>query len=176
MTLLRRLTEMINLVNQKLEPIVKKAHETHKAIVGLKNNILEPLLEAKKNLHERNQAWCRAEEERVEKERMEAEEKARKRDEKREKLQDYHESMGHQTTVLEPTKIEEPAPFIPTTKERITYDVYVVNKALVPEEYKLVDLVGIRKLMLSAPRDSENRPLFDMPGIEVIVKKIAVYA
>jgi ribosomal protein L9 len=167
---------MINIVNQKLDPIVKKAHETHKAIVGLKNNILEPLLEAKKSLSERNQAWCRAEEEKIEKAQREDEEAARKRDEKREKIQAYHESVGHKTVELEPTVIKDVIPFIPTTKERVSYDVKVINKALVPEEHKLIDLVGIRKLMFAAPRDQENRPIFEMPGIEVYAKKIPVYA
>jgi len=166
---------MVKLVNQKMEPIIKKAHETHKAVVGLKNNILAPLLEAKKGLSERNQAWCRAEEDKIEQARIKAEEEARKRDEKRQKLQNYHEEIGHETTVLEPTEVEEIAPFIPTTKERKNWDVRVINKALVPEEHKIVDLVGIRKLMRAAPRNEANEPIFEMQGIEVFTKEVPVY-
>lgn len=140
-------------------------------------NIRTPIENAKRNLSQRLMDWRTAERERIEAQKRQAEEEARKRDEKREKLQDYHESVGHETTVLEPTPVQEPVSFEAkdTTKVRVNYDVKVINKQFVPEEYKTVDLTRIRKLMFAAARNESNEPIFEMPGIEVFTREVPVY-
>lgn len=168
---------MVKFINEQFDPLIKKQNEAAKAVRFLRDTVRTPVSEAKLDLSRRLMTWRSEEREKIEEARRLAEEEARKRDEKREKLQDYHESVGHETTELEPTPIQEPVPFEAkdTTKVRVKYDVKVINQQLVPEDCKVVDLAKIRKLMFAATRNESNEPIFEMPGIEVFTTEIPVY-
>lgn len=174
-TLLTRLTGMIKYVNGEFKPILDKQNAAHKAILSLKTKILAPLEEAKRDLSQRNMAWRTAEQEKRETARREADEKAAKEVERRQAISDAAGERGQEQHEIAPVEVEEPAPFIDTTKTRANYCVRVIDKQLVPEEHKIVDLTKIRKLMLAAPRNESNEPVFDMPGIEVFNEPVPVY-
>lgn len=176
-TILTKITAGLREIEKKRKSFTAPLNQSLKQINDTFREIKEPIEQAKRNLSQRLMAWRTTERERIEAQRRQAEEEARKRDEKREKLQNYHESVGHDTTVLEPTSVQEPIPFEAkdTTKVRVNYDVKVINKQLVPEEYKMVDLARIRQLMFAAARNESNEPIFNMPGIEVFTKEIPVY-
>lgn len=175
--ILTKITAGLNEIEKKRKSFTAPLNQSLKQINDTFRNIRAPIEDAKRNLSQRLMSWRTAEREKIEAQRRQAEEEAHKRDEKREKLQDYHESVGHETTVLEPTTVQEPVPFEAkdTTKVRVNYDVKVINKQFVPEEYKTVDLTRIRKLMFAAARNESNEPIFEMAGIEVFSKEIPVY-
>ena len=166
---------MIKYVNGEFKPILDKQNAAHKAVLSLKTRILTPLEQAKMALNQRNMDWRRAERERVEAVRIESEEKAAKEIERRQAISDAAGDRGLEQHEIAPVTAEEQPPFVDTTKVRVAYDIRVINKVLVPEEHKVVDLTSIRKLMLATPRNESNEPIFEMPGIEVFTKEIPVY-
>lgn len=166
---------MIKYVNGEFKPILDKQNAAHKAVLSLKTRILIPLEQAKGALNSRNMDWRRAERERIEATRREAEEKAAKEEERRQAISDKAGERGLEQHEIAPVAIEEIAPYMETTKVRITYDVRVINKQLVPEEHKVVDLTKIRKMMFAAPRNEANKPIFEMQGIEIFTKENPMY-
>jgi len=175
---LRKLTAAIKFVSNEIEPSLAAARETTNQIRALKNKILQPLEEAKTSLSGRLMAWREGERRKEAEERAKLEAEAVEKEKRARAAQKGHEVQGHEVSepvIVEPTL---PAPVLreDTTKVRKQWDIRIINKAKVPEEYKTINEVLLRKALHSAAKDEEGNPIFDVPGVEVYCKEIPVYA
>lgn len=75
----RILAGKVKIVNDKLDPVIKKAHETHKALTTLKAEALAPIKEARDHLQSACYEYKRQEERRAQEEQRRREEEARKK-------------------------------------------------------------------------------------------------
>lgn len=83
----RILAGKVKLVNDKLDPVIKKAHETHKALTTLKAEALAPIKEAREHLQAACYGYKRQEEQRAQEEQRRREEEARKKAEEERRLE-----------------------------------------------------------------------------------------
>lgn len=108
--------------------------------------------------------------------RAEAAERERKERDKLEKRADKAEASGKveraaelrqqaETTVIQAPVLAAPKS---TMSYRTDYDFEVVDKALVPEDYKIVDEVMLRKVVKA------QKELCKIPGIKIVTKQVPI--
>ena len=159
--------EILNFMN----PLIDKAHQTHKAPTNARGQELAKLLPGKNYL---NKEMVKYREEQKKK----AEEQAAKlREEQRKKEDEIRlqaaleaekdgdkvtaEAILNETVIVEPVKpIETPEP--EGVQFRTTYDFVIVAKDLLPREYMLPDLVAIRRVVTALKEKCT------IPGIRII--------
>jgi len=159
--------EILNFMN----PLIDKAHQTHKALTNARGQELVKLLPGKNYL---NKEMVKYREEQKKK----AEEQAAKlREEQRKKEDELRlqaaleaekdgdkvtaEAILNETVIVEPVKpIETPEP--EGVQFRTTYDFVIVAKDLLPREYMLPDLVAIRRVVTALKEKCT------IPGIRII--------
>lgn len=175
--ILRKLTAGIRLVNERFKEILAPANETVRQVRDLRTQILKPLEAAKTDLTDRLMGW------REDARRLAAEEQRKKDEEaaaeqaRRRKIQEAHKEVGHQVNepvVVEPEQVAPPL-VEDTTKTRKKWDVKIIDKAKVPEKYKTVNEILLRKDMHTAARDEEDKPIFKVPGVEVVCEEVPVF-
>jgi hypothetical protein len=156
-------------IDAHYDPAIKKAHETHKAILEAKKKQSEPLKQAERILKSKivqyhdEQAQKRQEEERKRQEELRKKEEERRLNEA---IETGDESVLEEPVVIPEVKIED------TTKHKgISYSTIwkfrVVDKAKVPEEYKIIDEVKVGQVVRAMKENTS------IPGIEAYPEKIA---
>ena len=171
--ILRKLTAGIKLVNERFKEILDPQNEAVRQVRELRSQILTPLQEAKDTLSNKLMGWRAEENRRIAAETAKAEAKERERRALEEKHAANHRDVPGPAPV-----IEKPVPLAAqdTTKIRKKWDVSIIDKAKVPEEYKTVNEVLLRKDMHAAEKDEDGRPIFEVPGVEVVCEEIPIYA
>ena len=158
-------------VDDYFDPIIKGAHATHKALVAKKKEAEEPFINAEGMLKKKCTAFH------IEQERLRKEEEARLRKAEEEaRLQaaikaedegkkDLAEEILAPTAVmpLPASNVPIPVPTNSSFKETWTFE--VVDEALVPREYLMIDEVKIRRV-IQAMKGQTN-----IPGIKVKAEK-----
>lgn len=180
---LTKLTTATKLINKRFKEILDPQNEAIRQVRGLRTQILTPLEDAKRELTDRLMQWREEERQRIAAERAKVEAENRRleeerlaEEERRRKIQASHAAKGHDTKPLAPVPelepIPEPAPLEmqDTTRTRKQWDMEVVDASLVPEEYRLIDEVQIRKDVRSAKGQIE------IPGVRVFQKEVPVFA
>lgn len=189
--LCRKLTFMKKFIINKFKPILQKQRAATDATRALQTEMLQPVIDALETQDQRAKEWRaeqyrkeRAEAEARRQREQEAEEARQKEIATREKQRAAAEARGCEvgTDAIEdrvPEVESEPKPVqfkdIDPTPIHTRWEVRVVDKAQVPDTYKTVNLAPIRKLMFAAERDDQDKPIFDMPGIEVYPKPVSRY-
>lgn len=166
--------EMRKQVKETFDPIIEKAHKTHKEAVAQKKKYENPLIDAEKIIKLQIASYM-AELERI---RREAEEKARKEEEERKKLEEEKlkavleaKNSGNieEAERILNEEIPEPKPFISPppppklegTGIRKIWKWRVTDKNLIPREYLTVDSTKIGSLVRS------TQGQIRIPGIEI---------
>lgn len=171
---LKKLTLRIQLINEKCKKSVDKAKASYAAARELRDYLLRPVVDAKTELSGRLMQFRReAAEEIAEKKRI-ADAKAAERA----KVEEEYEKKEQKPPGPEP-KIEQPLTLREqgdTTKTRKKWDVNIIDKAKVPEAYKIVNEILLRKDMHAAEKDEEGRPIFEVPGVEVVCEEVPIFA
>lgn len=95
--------------------------------------------------------------------RREQEEKARREQERREKIQASHEAKGHKTYDLEEVEPEVAQETVIT--RRWTYEVLDITK--VPRKYLLLDGVAVREVIRAGEREISGLRIYQEEGLRV---------
>jgi len=95
--------------------------------------------------------------------RREQEEKARREQERREKIQASHETKGHKTYDLEEVEPEVAQETVIT--RRWTYEVLDITK--VPRKYLLLDGVAVREVIRAGEREISGLRIYQEEGLRV---------
>lgn len=61
-----------------------------------------------------------------------------------------------------------------STSYRTSYVPYVTDQAKVPEGYKMVNMTAVRDAIRRSDRDDNNKPVVQIPGIEIREEKVRV--
>jgi len=156
-------------IDEYFEPMISKAHAAHKAALDAKKVQSEPLLKAERIIKGKVVQY-HDEQERIrrEEERRRQEELRKQEEEKR--LQEAIDT-GDESVLDEPVMVPEVQLEDTTKHEGIAYqEVWkfrVVDKAKVPEEYKVIDEVKVRGVVRA------TKGKINIPGIEAYADKIA---
>lgn len=145
-------------------PIVEAAHKAHKIACERRNMVCDPLDRALKIVNDRVAGYTYEQQQKAQeaerKARLEAEEKERK---EREKLEEQARAAKKAGKVEEAAHLREQAttvyvapkpvaaPVRTGTSVRFVYDVEVLDKARVPERYKIVDESMLKRLVTADP-------------------------
>ncbi len=182
---------MKKFIINKFKPILQRQRAATDATRALQTEMLQPVVDALQNQDTQVKDW-RAEKYKKDQEEAEARrqreaeaEAARQKDiETRGKQRAAAKERGCEvgTDAIEnrvPEVESEPEPVqfkdVDTTPIHTRWDVRVVDQAVVSDTYKTVNLAPIRKLMFAAERDEQDKPMFEMPGIEVFPKQVSRY-
>ena len=157
-------------------PDIENAHKTHKDLCSKLNNFMAPLRNAEMIVKRKIALFSRAEQERIDKE--QAAERARakvKADEEREALlakavkaeekgddKKAAELLERSSMVREEVRTVQPTLPQAGVINRMEYEIEVLDKALVPEEYKTVDTALIKRIVKSFKGKTK------IPGIKII--------
>ena len=159
-------------IKDKIDPIVKERHAAHKEATAFKKGLIEPIESGSKALLAKMNTY------RIEKERQEAaelkrleEEAQKKREEECLKQAADMEKEGAPVEAVDAvlSLADDPAPEVhmatPVLRSRTSFipdwEVAVFDKAAVPEEYKVVDLAAIKKVVKAQKGQSA------IPGIRI---------
>lgn len=157
-------------------PDIDNAHKTHKDLCTKLNNFMAPLRNAEMVVKRKIALFARAEQERIDKE--QAAERARakvKADQEREALlakavkaeekcddKKAAELLERSSMVREEPKTIQPVIAQAGVTQRMEYEIEVIDKSLVPEEYKTVDTALIKRIVKSFKGKTK------IPGIKII--------
>jgi len=167
-SMLREIKRVQKEVDEYFDPAIKKAYETHKAILDAKKKQSEPLKKAERIIKSKVNEY-HAEQERIrwEEERKRQEELRKQEEERRlkEAVDTGDETILDEPIVVPTVKLED------TTKhEGISYSEIwkfkVVDISKVPAEYKVVDEKKVNQVV-RAMKGNTN-----IPGIEVYAEKV----
>lgn len=159
-------------VNELFDPQIKKSHEAHRAAVALKNKFLDPLKNAEGQIKrvmlqfvEDQNARAREEQgrlQRVADERARREREALERRAEKAKTETKTEELEQRAAavVAPQVHVEREQPKATGISTRSTWRAVVMNKALVPEQYKFVDISALNKLGNSTKGKAQ------VPGVE----------
>lgn len=155
-------------------PIVESAFTTHKTACDRRNLVCDPLKEVVKVLNNRvaqyqwQQQKLREAEERRQQDiawRKEQEKKAKLKAEAKEASKEGNHVRSGELRQEAKQVYVAPKPVAPTVKTdttvRFTYDVVILSASDVPDQYKIVDVVGLKRLKLAIPST-------EVPGIRFI--------
>lgn len=171
--------DKIKMAEAFFKPMVDSAFQAHKTVCDRRNQVLDPLKQAKEFIkglmssYDLEQRKKREEAER--KARAEAEEKERKKKaelevkakeaeakgntEKAEALRDKAENL-----FVEPKSVAAQAEKPQGISNRVTFDVVILDPKLVPEEYKIVDVAALKKVALA------TKGKITVPGVKFVEK------
>lgn len=159
-------------ISDTFNPIIEKAHKTHKEAVAQKKKYEVPLIDAEKMVKLQIASYM-AEQERI---RKEIEEKARREEEERQRIEEEKlkkaQELEKAGQMEEAEKIKEeipqPKPYLPHEVPKLTnvgirkiWKWRVVNKNLIPREYLMVDSAKITQLVKSTSGQIK------IPGLEI---------
>lgn len=163
-------------IDEFCDPVISAAHDAHKAALAQKRKLTDPVLVAEKIITPKINAYRqeqdrirRAEEERL---RLEAQKKA---EEERLAQAIEAEKQGDQLSadilvetpvVAAPVFVAPTVPKVEGISDREVWKFKVVNPALVPNEYKIIDESAIGKVV-RALKDRTS-----IPGIQVYPEKV----
>jgi len=159
-------------------PINKSLREINQTF----KDMTAPVEKAKRGLTQRLMEWRASEQRKIREENERLAEEARKKDETRRKIQEAHAAKGHEITELEPTKILEVTPLsvTDTTKVRKNWDFKIIDFSKVSDEYKQLNSVMVRKLMMDAVKKAheEEKEEIDLviEGLEFYQKEVPIFA
>lgn len=158
-------------VDKKFEKTVKAAHEAHKSVLALKNEVAAPLDKAEAILKPKLIAWKKKEEEaqKAEEARLQAEAKKRADDEtlaaaaqaEKEGDKATAEAILNAPVEVAPVVLLQSTPKVDGISFKKVWKFRVVNEAIVPDEYWMLNLDAIGDVV-TALKDKTN-----IPGIEV---------
>ena len=170
---IRDIKDQIERIGAFFKLDIENAHKTHKSLCEKRNFYIKPLEQAEITLKNKLSRFQWLEQERVAKERAveEAKAKAEAKKVREEMLQKAAETTSpvKQEVHLTQAEFSKPAPVqvAPVmqtrgTTFRMEWDVKVLNKAAVPEEYKTVDEQLLRRVA------KLHKGQIQIPGIEII--------
>jgi hypothetical protein len=166
-------------ITEFFKPIVKAAHEAHKAAKDRENEALKPVVEAESHLSRTMgdyQAACAAE--RREQERMLREIERQEQEAETQRIAAQYAAMGNDALAdaamnaplpASTIKLDEFAPKVAGTATLTTWTFEIVDAALIPREYLIPDekkIGGVVRAMKDATK---------IPGVRII-KQTKVHA
>ena len=163
-------------IHERTDPVVKAAHEAHKEAKALQNGLLQPVSEAKKSVkqkmltYESEQEKIRRDEEARLQEiaRQEAEENTLRAAEAAEAAGDSEvaEAIISEPVMAAPVVLPKSTPKVDGFVSRTVWKFRIVNEALVPNEYKMID----EKKLGGVVRSMKNG--INIPGVEIYSEKV----
>lgn len=155
-------------VNQYFDPVIKKVHEAHKSILDAKKKQSEPLKQAEKIIKSKVLKYHEEQERIRREEELKRQEMLRKQEEERlleVAIENDDETILDETIPTPKIEVEDT-----TRHEGISYSLIwrfrIVDKAKVPDEYKIIDESKIRRIVQTMKEDTK------IAGIEVYQDKI----
>lgn len=168
---------MQNEVKDAFDPLIEKAHQTHKEAISKRDKYLKPLLALEQLINLRRTTWI-TEQERVQKEeqlRLEREAEKKRQDAlakanaarasgNEAKAEKYESKASEIITPIAPPKV------VPVTGASYRDDWYavVVDEKLVPREYLIVDEQKLNKIAKAV------KGTLQIPGVQFQSRKIPV--
>lgn len=171
--ILDALRTMEERIDTKLGPIIDDAHKTHRALTGLRAEMKDPIVTAAKAVKQRCALWREAEDRKAREEaaRLAREQQAIERAAAEQQAKQLEaDGQAASAALVREDAQHAPAPAIHVPSavpkvagmvERYEYGYRIVNKALIPDEFWIVDEKAIAALVRS------QKDAFAVPGVEV---------
>jgi len=168
---LTAIKELREQINAAFDPIIKKAHETHKEVIAQKKKAEAPLVEAEGIVKPQIAAYQaeqerrrREEEERIRQELMKAEEEARMQAALAAEAagnQDEAEQIIDEPIHVAPVVLPKTTPKLEGISTRKVWKFRITDESKIPREYLAVDVVKIGGVVRALGNQAR------IPGIEV---------
>lgn len=178
----------IKLIEAFINPHIRRANDVHKALTQDRAKMMEPIKQGKRLIGGKMAEYRNEQERKLKKEQARLAEEARKKEEEAKKAEEDRRLAEAQTLADQGRKEEAeailnapaPAPkqfiapppsiVVPKTNTsfREKWEAEVFDKALVPEEYKIVDQGALNKVAQATKGKAQ------IPGCRMICKQIPV--